>query len=77
MPSPTERLEARKTLSECRVCLWLSTLNEKDRRGWTDAISNPRYGSALVAAEINEDTDYVGPTIGESSVQNHRMRRHR
>lgn len=83
MPTPTERLENRKTLSECRVCAWLATLSEKDRREWAQAIANPRFGAPLIAAEIgdevarNDGTGYAGQPVGESSVETHRQRRHR
>lgn len=86
MPTPTERLEERKKLAECRVCAWLSTLEDKDRRDWQSAIMNSRYGAALVGDEImveiaardNAGTNkYTGQTIGEASVQTHRQRGHR
>lgn len=87
MPTPTERLEERKRLADCRVCAWLSTLSEKDRREWQQAIANARFGAALVASEImvevsaREGADvgslYNGPAIGESSVETHRQRAHR
>lgn len=80
MPTPTERLETRKTLQECRVCAWLATLEDKDRREWQKAISDTRFGSELIASEIAvdmTDQEYGGPPIGESSVRTHRQRRHR
>ena len=80
MPTPTERLETRKQLSECRVCAWLTTLEDKDRKGWATAIANPRYGSTAIATEIRVDqaaTKYDGPDIGESSVETHRRKMHR
>jgi len=80
LPTPTERLETRKQLGECRVCAWLSTLDDKVRRDWAQAIANPRYGAALIASEVLLDfqaSDYSGPAIGDSSVENHRRRGHR
>lgn len=80
MPTPTERLETKKALQECRVCAWLATLDEKDRREWAKALADSRFGAGLVASEIAvdmESTGYGGPQVGESSVQNHRQRRHR
>lgn len=80
MPTPTERLNARKALQDCRVCAWLATLSEKSRREWQQAIVNPRFGAALVADEINAEqaaTAYEGQSVGESSVANHRQRAHR
>lgn len=80
MPTPTERLAARKALTECRVCGWLATLTEKDRREWQQAIVNPRFGAALVASELAVEmtaTGYDGLVPGESSVQTHRQRGHR
>lgn len=78
--TPAERLELRKQLSECRVCAWLSTLDEKTRKDWAQALGNPRYGHSAVAAEISADqgaAGYVGPDVGESSVDTHRRRGHR
>lgn len=80
MPTPTERLELRKQLTECRVCAWLATLDDKSRKGWTDAITNPRFGQTLIASEIRVDqqgSGYDGPEIGESSIETHRRRGHR
>lgn len=79
MPSPSERLEMRRQLADCRVCAWLSTLDEKSRKEWQEAILNPRYSAGLVAAEIAVDVaaDYSGPTIGESSIDTHRRKAHR
>lgn len=80
MTTPVERLEARKQLSECRVCAWLSTLDEKDRKDWAVALGNPRYGNTAVAAEIRIDQEslsYAGMPAGESSVETHRNRAHR
>lgn len=80
MTTPTERLEIRKQLSECRICAWLATLEDKERKDWSAAISNPRYGSTAIAAEIRSDqvtTEYNGVEAGESSVDTHRRRSHR
>lgn len=80
MPTPTERLETRKQRQDCRVCAWLVTLDEKSRREWAQAISNPRFGAALVADEITVEAtaaSYAGQSIGESSVDSHRKRGHR
>lgn len=80
MPTPMERLEARKQLQECRVCAWLSTLEDKDRRDWSQALSNIRYGHGMVATIIREDqvvAGYRGPEVGESSVETHRRKAHR
>lgn len=86
MPTPTERLEQRKKLAECRVCAWLATLDDKDRRDWQAAVMNTRFGAGLVADEIMVEiaardqagqTTYTGQTIGEASVQTHRQRAHR
>lgn len=79
MPTPTQRLETRKTTMECRVCAWLVTLPDRDRREWEKAIANPRFGAGLVASEITVDMDnaeYQGDRPGESSVHNHRTKRH-
>ena len=79
MATPVERLELRKQLSECRVCAWLATLDEKDRKGWAIAIGNPRYSPGAVAAEIQLDqqaANYAGQMVGESSVDTHRRRGH-
>lgn len=80
MPTPVERLEARKQLQECRVCAWLTTLDDKSRRDWVAALSNIRYGHKMVASVIREDqvaANYTGPEVGESSVETHRQRGHR
>lgn len=80
MPTPVERLEAKKQLSECRVCAWLSSLDEKERRDWAQAIGNPRYAHGAVAAVIQEDqaaAQYPGLGVGESSVETHRRKGHR
>ena len=79
MATPTERLEKRKQLSECRVCSWLQTLDDKERRDWAIAIGNPRFTHGAVATEIQLDQSesaYSGPLIGESSVETHRRRGH-
>lgn len=80
MPSPAERLELRKQLQECRVCAWLSSLPEKDRKEWAQAIANPRYGATAIAAEVRVDitaSGYAGPEVGESSIETHRRKAHR
>jgi hypothetical protein len=80
MPSPVERLELRKQLSECRVCAWLQSLDEKDRKEWAIAIANPRYSPGSIAAEIQVDqtaAEYGGVSIGESSIDTHRRKGHR
>jgi hypothetical protein len=80
MPSPAERLEQRKQLQECRVCAWLATLAEKDRKDWAQAIANPRYGATSIAAEVRIDIlrdGYAGPEVGESSIDTHRRKAHR
>ena len=80
MPSPAERLELRKQLSECRVCAWLSTLDEKDRKDWAIAIANPRFGATAIASEVLIDQQaagYTGPSVGDSSIDTHRRRGHR
>jgi len=80
MTTPAERLELRKQLSECRVCAWLSTLDEKERKDWAVAIANPRFGATAIAAEIQLDqtaADYGGVGIGESSIDTHRRKMHR
>jgi hypothetical protein len=87
MPTPVERLEERKRLADCRVCAWLATLSEKDRKEWQAAVMNPRFGASLVASEIGveiasrdvagSEVVYSGPSIGEASVQTHRQRGHR
>lgn len=84
--TPTQRLEERKRLAECRVCAWLVTLTDDERREWQKAIGDRRFGAEMVAneimAEINarissETNRYDGQTIGESSVDTHRARGHR
>ena len=84
MPTPTERLTTRKAMMDCRVCTWLASLEDKERREWQAAIVNTRFGSALVASEIaieitnqDEDSRYDGYVPGESSVTIHRQRGHR
>lgn len=80
MTTPAERLELRKQLSECRVCAWLATLDEKERKEWAVAIANPRFGATAIAAEIQLDqiaAEYGGVEIGESSVDTHRRKMHR
>lgn len=80
MPTPTERLAAKKAATECRVCSWLATLNEKERNEWQEAIHSPRFGASLVAAEINlemQASGYDGLQAGKQSVQTHRQRGHR
>ena len=80
MPTPMERLESRKQLQECRVCAWLSTLEDKDRRDWAQALANIRYGNSMVATIVREDqvaSGYTGPEAGESSVETHRRKAHR
>lgn len=84
--TPTQRLEERKRLSECRVCAWLATLSEDDRKEWGKAIGDRRFGAEMIATEIKAEVDarlfadpeaYSGQTIGESSVDTHRARGHR
>lgn len=87
MPTtPTQRLEERKRLAECRVCAWLVSLSEDDRKEWQKAIADRRFGAEMVASEImveinarasDDATAYSGPTIGESSVDTHRQRGHK
>jgi hypothetical protein len=80
MPTPTERLSARKAKLECRVCAWLDTLSEKDRREWQAAIMNTRFGATMVADEVNVEIASqatFGGTVGETSVRTHRARGHR
>lgn len=84
MPTPTQRLEVRKRLAECRVCAWLNLLSEEDRKEWNKAIADRRFGSEMIATEIMAEISsegyqpaYTGPTIGESSVDTHRTRGHR
>jgi len=75
-----ERLELRKQLSECRVCAWLATLAEKDRKEWSIAIANPRFSPGAIASEAQLDQDeagYAGLSIGESSIDTHRRKTHR
>lgn len=72
MPTPTERLEARKQVSDCRVCSWLGTLEDRARREWQKAIMNPRYGARMVADEAAVD----GADFGEASVLTHRRKAH-
>ena len=83
--TPTQRLEDRKRLADCRVCYWLSTLKEDERKEWQKAIGDRRFGAEMVASEIMAEVNshfedaqaYDGPTIGESSVETHRTRGHR
>jgi len=80
MATPSERLEVKKQLSECRVCAWLATLDEKTRREWAQAIANTRFGAGLLASEITLDAraaEYAGLDVGESSVDTHRRKVHR
>ncbi len=86
MTTPMQRLEERKRLSECRVCAWLATLPEEDRKEWQKAIADRRFGAEMVATEIMAEVnahavdgtnEYNGQTIGESSVDTHRARGHR
>ena len=77
MPTPIERLEARKQLQECRVCSWLITLDDKMRAPWTQALNNPRYGNEAIASLMREDQGVVGLPVGESSVRIHRLRGHK
>lgn len=80
MTSPVERLELRKQLSECRVCAWLATLEDKDRKDWATAIANPRYSPGSIATEIQVDqtaAGYAGLSAGESSIDTHRRKGHR
>lgn len=80
MPTPTERLAAKKALQDCRVCAWLATLDERVRREWATAIDNRKFGAGLVASEItveHQASGYDGLTIGESSVTTHRQRGHK
>lgn len=86
MTTPTQRLEERKRLSECRVCAWLATISEELRKEWQKAIADRRFGAEMIATEImaeinarlSDDTEaYNGQTIGESSVDTHRARSHR
>lgn len=82
-PTPTQRLEERKRLSECRVCAWLATLDDKSRTEWQKAISDRRFGAEMIANEIMTEisadggSTYSGQAIGESSVDTHRTRGHR
>lgn len=79
MASPTERLELKRMLAECRVCAWLSTLEKDLRAEWEEAIGNLRFSHDGVASEIREDqaaSGYSGLAIGESSVETHRKRGH-
>lgn len=73
MPSPMERLEARKQAQDCKTCAWLITLDPKDRAGWVQAISNPRFSAPMVAEEIALDG---GTDVSSGSVENHRRRLH-
>lgn len=82
MPTPTERLETRKQLSSCRICAWLATLTDKDRKAWQEAILNTKYGASLIASEIMidiqaETNTYDGEQIGQASVDTHRRGMHR
>lgn len=86
MPTPTQRLEERKRLSECRVCAWLATLSDEDKKEWQKAITDRRFGAEMIANEIMVEVNarlaaglegYSGQTIGESSVDTHRARGHR
>lgn len=83
MPTnPTQRLEERKRLAECRVCAWLATISEEARKEWQKAIADRRFGAEMIANEImtevsSSESEYSGQTIGESSVDTHRTRGHR
>lgn len=80
MPTPTERLEQRRSpLSKCRVCVWLDTLSPADRAEWQKAIEDARFSARMIATEVAVDivaTQYAGLTIGESSIVGHRKSRH-
>lgn len=71
--SPTERLELRKQVKDCKVCAWLLGLDEKARKEWTVAIANPRYGPTMIASEIAID----GGEVSADGVANHRAKAHR
>jgi hypothetical protein len=71
--TPSERLEARRQLMGCRVCAWLASLDEKTRKGWAQALANPRYTHTMVAGEIALD----GGEVSADSVANHRSKAHR
>lgn len=73
MPTPTERLEVKRQIQQCKLCAWLSTLDDGTRRGWVQAIANPRFGAPMVASEIAVD----GGDVSEGSVANHRQKGHR
>lgn len=73
MPTPTERLEAKLLIQQCKTCAFLATLPDKERREWAQAIANPRFSAPLVAAEIQAE----GGDVSEGSVQNHRQKAHR
>lgn len=77
MPTPTQRLEDKLLIQQCRVCSWLATLSITDRRDWVQAISNPRYSAPLVAAEIRSEQSDEAKLVSEGSVQNHRQKSHR
>lgn len=73
-------------MAECRVCAWLASLGEEDRKEWQKAITDRRFGAEMVATEIMAEISlreasrgdaYSGQTIGESSVDTHRQRGHR
>lgn len=80
MPTPTERLETKRQIMACRVCAWMSTLDEKTRKSWAEAVNNTRYSNGMVANEIMVDiatSEYQGEPIGESSIATHRRGMHR
>lgn len=82
MSTPSERLEARRQTMSCRVCAWLSTLDDRSRKGWIEALSNSRYSNGMVSDEIMleiaaSELEYAGEQIGESSVGTHRRGLHR
>jgi hypothetical protein len=79
MGTPSERLELRQQLQECRVCAWLSSLGDKERKEWAVALANPRFTHTAVATEIRIDqtaASYAGPEVGPSSVETHRRKLH-
>ena len=69
LPTPSQRLEERRQLAACRVCVWLVTLEDTEARGWKTAIGNVRYSPKMVSEEIQRDqtaAEYPGEMIGES-----------
>lgn len=77
MPTPTERLEARRLLVECRLCAWLVSLPLEDAREWQKAIMNPKYSAEMVSDEIMRDPAPKDRPIGDASVTSHRRGAHR